>query len=145
MSKQPGGSVLKPKVSKQPANNDLRATLWLGLALLFLYLLTAPAHKPYGDEEGYLVVAHNILTQGSPALIRTQPEAGGQFHGVVTYSKFFLGQSLLMLPFAAVELMARQSLPVGLSFVPQMIISAFPALQSAAVCCLLFLLIRMLA
>ena len=49
-----------------------------------------------------------------------------------------------MLPFAAVELMARQSLLADLTFIPQMITSAFPALESAAVCCLLFLLIRLL-
>ncbi len=98
MRKQPKHSGSKPQVADQPADNDMRAALWLGLALFFLYLLTTPLHQPYGDEAEYLAVAENILTQGSPALIRTRPSADEQLHDVITYSKFPLGQSLLMLP-----------------------------------------------
>lgn len=116
----------------------------MGLALFFLYLLTTPARQPYGDEEEYLAVAENILTRGTTTIIRAQPSAHGQPRDVVAYSRFSLGQSLLMLPFAALELAARELLPPTLSFVPQMIIHALPALESAATCALLYLLIRII-
>src|SRR5262245_65985902 len=85
----------KPKqsgVAAQLVNDDVRVAFWLGLALFFLYLLTTPAHQPYGDEEKYLAVAENIPTRGSPALTSTQPGVDGQLHDVITYSKFALGQ-----------------------------------------------------
>src|SRR5262245_39697467 len=101
VSQKPKDSSSQSRVAARPVNDDVRVALWLGLALFFLYLLTTPAHRPYGDEEKYLAVAENILTRGSPAVTSTQPGVAGQLHDVISYSKFALGQSLLMLPFAA--------------------------------------------
>jgi len=106
--------------------------------------LTTSAHQPYGDEEEYLAVAENLLTQGTLAITRIEPGADGQPRSTPTYSKFPLGQSLLILPFAALELAARAILPSGLSFLPTMIINALPALESAAVCALLYLLTQLI-
>jgi hypothetical protein len=142
LEKRPKRSGSQSKVAAQPVNDDVRVALWLGLALFFLYLLTTPAHQPYGDEEKYLAVAENILTRGSPAITS---RADGQLHEVISYSKFALGQSLLILPFVAAALLARETLSPTLAFIPQMLTGAFPALESAAVCSLLFLLIRLLA
>lgn len=115
----------------------------MGLTLFCLYLVTTAGHQPYGDEEEYLAVAENLLTQGTLNITRSEPAADGQIRTFASYSKFSLGQSLLILPFAAVELVARASLPSAFSFLPLMIVNILPALESAAICALLFLLIQL--
>jgi hypothetical protein len=144
MNNQPKTLGSNLKVTKAPQNKDSRAAFWLVLGLFLVYLLTMPAHQPYGDEEKYLAVAQSILIYGSPAIFRAEPGTDGQIHKVQTYSNFPLGQSLLLLPFVAVGLIARQILPDSLWFFPKMIITALPALESAGISGLLFLLIRLL-
>lgn len=85
-------------------NQDATVALWLSIALFCFYLLTAPAHRPYGDEETYLAVAKKALMRGDRSIARIEPDAAGQLRDVVTHSKFAIGQSLLLLPFAAAEL-----------------------------------------
>ncbi len=106
--------------------------------------MTGPAHQIAGDEEEYLAVTESILLRGSVAIARSVPGPDGQTRSVVTYSKFALGQSLLALPFVVAEFVARLLLPQQLGFIPEMILYALPALQSAAISALLFLLVRLL-
>ena len=144
LSKKSRSPGVKPEITEAPQNTDLRVALWLGLALFFFYLLTTSAHQPYGDEEEYLAVAENLLTQGTLTIMRAEPADDGKVRNGLNYSKFSLGQNVLLLPFAAVELAARALLPSGFSFLPTMIVNALPALESAAICALLFLLIQVI-
>lgn len=118
--------------------------MWIGLTLFFFYLLTTAAHPPYGDEEEYLAVAENLLTHGTLTITRTEPATDGQVRKIVTYSKFSLGQSLLILPFAALHLAGRAIFPPSFSFLSNMLVNALPAMESAAMCALLFFLIRLI-
>src|ERR1043166_5480819 len=118
-------------------NPDVKVALWLGLVLFCFYVLTAPAHRPYGDEEEYLAVAENVLVHGDLSVTRTQADAAGQLRNIASYSKFSLGQSVLLLPFVTAG-MVFSSITAG----AELIIYMLPALESAAICLLLFLLIR---
>jgi hypothetical protein len=115
----------------------------LGLALFFFYLLTTSGHGPYGDEKHYVKVAENILMHGRPILEEIQRRADGQVLTTANYSWLPLGQSLLLLPFAALELMTRELFPAALWFIPHLVLNCLPAAESAAICALLFLLIRL--
>jgi hypothetical protein len=116
----------------------------LALALFFFYLLTTAGHLPYADEADYVNLAHNVLTRGRPIIEVVERGTDGQARHVLTYSRFPLGQSLLALPFVAIALAAREFFPGTLSFVAHLVINALPAAESAAVCALVFLLIRIL-
>jgi len=129
----------------EPAHGeDARAALWLALALFFFYLLTTSGHPPYGDEWQYVSVAEHILIRGRPVIEQVERQADGQTRSVIAYSKFSLGQSLLILPFAGIDLLTRKFLPTDLAFSSNLIVNSLPAAESAATCALLFLLIRLL-
>ena len=145
MSKNSQPSRTTVQASEQGHSEDTATALWLGLALFFFYLLTTSGHPPYSDEAHYAIVAENILTRGRPVLTeQMQRQADGQIRNVITYSWLPLGQSLLILPFAAIELITHEVLPAALSFIPHLVINSLPAAESAATCALLFLLIRLL-
>jgi hypothetical protein len=137
---EPARAIVHP--SEQNHSADIRTALWLGLALFFFYLLTTSGHPPYADEWQYVNIAENILVRGRPVLEEIQRHADGQVRNVAGYSWLPLGQSLLMTPFVAVELMTREVLPAALSFMPQLALNSLPAAESAAICALLFLLVR---
>jgi hypothetical protein len=120
-------------------NSDVKVAFYLGLSLLCFYLLTAPAHRPYGDEQEYLAVAENILIRGELSITKIEPNPAGQPRDIVTYSKFSLGQSILLLPFVTAELVLARITPAA-----QLIVYVLPALESAAICGLVFLLIRVI-
>jgi hypothetical protein len=122
----------------------MRVALWLGLALFFFYLLTTSGHPPLWDEWEYVKVAENILLRGRPVIEQVERRADGRMRGVTTYSKFSLGQSLLLLPFAGIDLLTREFFPADLAFSSNLIVNSLPAAESAAACALLFLLIRLL-
>jgi hypothetical protein len=143
LSADPEPSTASVQTPAKGQSEDSRTALWLGLALFFFYLLTTSGHLPYGDEWQYVNVAENILIRGRPIIEEIQRQADGQRLSVVTYSWFPLGQGLLILPFAAVELMTRELLPAALSFIPHLVVNSLPAAESAAICALLFLLIRL--
>lgn len=106
--------------------------------------MTTSAHAPYGDEEEYIQVAKSILIEGRPVVTEIQPQTDGQNQIVTTTSKFALGQSLLILPFAAIDLITRQIVSQEPPFLSRLIVNSLPAAESAAICALLFLLIRFL-
>jgi 4-amino-4-deoxy-L-arabinose transferase-like glycosyltransferase len=144
LSADPELSAASVQTPAQGRSEDIRAALWLGLALFFFYLLTTSGHLPYGDEAHYPIVAENLLTRGRPFLTeQTLRQTNGQSQSLVTYSRLPLGQSLLILPFAAVEIMTNEVLPAALSFIPHLVINSLPAAEAAAICALLFLLIRL--
>jgi hypothetical protein len=123
---------------------DTRTALWLGIFLFALYLLTTSGRRPYGDEAEYLAVAENLAGGGAPAAARVETDAGGRERTVMAFSKFPPGQSVLLLPFAALGRAARAVAPASLSFLPNLIVNALPALEAAAICALLFLLARLI-
>ena len=139
---EPPPAAVRP--AGRPRSKDGRAALWLGLALFFFYLLTTSGHPPYGDEKQYANVAENILTRGRPVVKQVERGADGRMLGLIAYSKFSLGQSLLLLPFTGIELITRDLLPAELAFSSQLILNSLPAAESAATCALLFLLLRLL-
>lgn len=123
---------------------DARIALWLALTLFFFYLLTTSGHPPYGDEGEYLNVAQNILIRGRPIIEQIQTAADGQVGSVLAYNKLALGQSFLILPFAAVELIARPIVPDAFLFIPALVVNALPAAECAGIAAFVFLLMRLL-
>ena len=122
---------------------DINTAVSLGLALFFLYVLTTSAHQLYGDEEEYVAVAENILTRGTPAIVTASPAPDGRSKLADSYSKFSLGQSLLLLPVVALQMTTQEIVPVGLAFMPHLVVNFLPAFESAATCALVFLLFRL--
>jgi hypothetical protein len=114
----------------------------LGAVLFVFYLLTTSAHPPYGDEDRYLEVAENIIASGTPA-IAGPPNGAGQVQNIA-YSKFPLGQSLLLLPFAAISIGLQALFGRQAAVASHFVVHALPAAEAAAICALLFLLIRLL-
>jgi hypothetical protein len=143
LSADPELTAASGETPAKAQSEDSRTALRLGLALFFFYLLTTSGHLPYGDEWRYLNVAENILIRGWPAMQDIQRQADGELRSIYRYSWFPLGQSLLILPFAVIQLMTRELFPGALSFVSHLVINALPAAESAAICALLFLLIRL--
>lgn len=143
MIADPEPSAASVQAPAKGRSEDSRTALWLGLALFFFYLLTTSGHLPYGDEWQNLNVAKNILIRGRPVLEEIPRQSNGQLRSLVTYSWLPLGQSLLILPFAAVETMTSEILPASLSFISHLALNSLPAAESAAICALLFLLIRL--
>jgi len=144
LSKKTTPSRVKPELINAPQNTDFKVALWLGLVLFFFYLLTTSAHRPIGDEEEYVAVAASILTNGTPAIIKAQPSSDGRVQKTRTYYKFPLGHSLLLLPFVALQVIAQEIFPFGFAFVSHFFLNSLFALESAALCALLFLLVRLL-
>ncbi|MGE5303902.1 MAG: hypothetical protein ACM3TN_11350 [Alphaproteobacteria bacterium] len=122
---------------------DIRTAVWLGLALLLFYLLTTSAHQPTGDEEEYVAVAENILTRGTLAIVTPSPGTDGRSQFTESYSKFALGQSLLLLPVVALQMITRAIVPVPFAFLPHLVLNFLPVFESAATCALVFLLFRL--
>jgi hypothetical protein len=121
---------------------EYKIALWLAVSLFFLYLMTTAAHPPYGDESEYFEMAQNLLTRGQPVVAKTRAGADGQPQTVLEYTRFSLGQSLLMLPFALSQRIVAAILPWDWPSVSRFIFFALPAAQSATICTLLFLLVQ---
>ncbi|MFQ5445170.1 MAG: hypothetical protein ACE5EK_11225, partial [Nitrospinales bacterium] len=80
---------------------SLRIPLLLFLGFFCLYMFTAPAKLPEGDEGILLGVADRIARHGFSMMVPSQDESGifsdyGFF--AQGYSKYGLGQSLLAIP-----------------------------------------------
>ena len=130
-----------PKPVHDRRGRDLAIALWLGLALFFFYLFSTSAHQPTGDEEEYIAVAASLITTGSPAVTKVEPTANGRNQVVKTYFKYPLGHSLMLLPIVALQMIADRLMSIAFGFVPHLVLNAFPALLSAAMSALVFLLI----
>lgn len=130
--------------SKPAQSEDAGVALWLGIALFFFYLLTTSGHPPYGDEQHHLAVAENLLLYRRPVIVELERGSDGRALSVVAYPEFSLGQSLLLLPFAGIDLLTRDLLPADLAFMSNLIVNSLPAAESPAISALLFLLIRLL-
>ncbi|MCX7044459.1 MAG: hypothetical protein NTX50_03095 [Candidatus Sumerlaeota bacterium] len=122
---------------------DERLARWVGVGFFFFYLLTASGREHYGDESRYLSMARNLLLHGKPQATIEYPDASGKMASASGYVWYPLGQSLLLLPFAAAEMAWKGSFPGAPEIASRLIILALPAAQCATMTALLFLLIRM--
>ncbi|HEY7164220.1 MAG TPA: hypothetical protein VIB79_06635 [Candidatus Binatia bacterium] len=102
-------------------------------------MLTAPAHGPYGDEAEYLAVAQEILLHGDISFETVERTATGEVTKRRSYSKFPLGQPILLVPFATAQMTLGDFLPTR-----HFILYFLPALESAGICALIFLLLHRL-
>ncbi|MBN1866987.1 hypothetical protein JW916_06810 [Candidatus Sumerlaeota bacterium] len=124
-------------------SRDRRAALCVGLSLFAFYLLTTSARSPCGDEYEYAGVAMNLVAHRRPVVTVARNGPDGRPTHAFEYSKFPLGQSVLLLPFAWAAT-ALSSAPSGAR--PAFGILAFnalPAAECAAIGTLVFLLFRL--
>jgi hypothetical protein len=135
-------SETKSTLLERTKAQEYNIALWLATALFFLYLLTTAAHPPYGDEREYFEIAQNLLTHGQPLVAKTHVGADGQPQAALEYTRFPLGQSFLILPFALLERLVAAILPWNWPSLSRFIIFALPAAQSATSCAVFFLLIQ---
>lgn len=120
---------------------DYQIALRLGLAAFFFYMLTTSYRHPYGDEQCYAEVAENILLHGTPKLSNAHAVAGDADSAFIP-SYFAIGQSLLLLPFKAVELALRDKVGCLPESFLRMILYLLPAAQCAGIVAILYLLVR---